>query len=191
MAATTTTAKLAKLNNRKSKRDIEREIRIAQKGGQPIEVFYGQPLHDEDRARRIQLEMELRYPIYDAEIKKKVPVKKINNRSTGSSRTAKQFITSVLKTAKTRSEALGIPFDLEVDDLVIPELCPVFGTPLIWTDKITNDTPSLDRYIPSKGYVKGNVVFMSFKANRLKSNASLQDLEKIVEWMRLNENNVG
>lgn len=184
MAATTATAKLAKLNNRKSKRDIEREIRIAQKGGQPIEVFYGKMLHEEDRADRIRVELGLNYPVMDAIIKNKIPNKRLDKRAVGSSRTEKDFINAVLNTAKIRARTLGIPFNLEASSLSIPERCPIFNTPLVWTDKITNDTPSLDRLVPDKGYVSGNVTFISMRANRIKSDASLSDLQRIVEWMQ-------
>lgn len=187
MPAVTATAKLAKLNNRKSKRDIEREIRIAQKGGVPIEVFYGRPLSDEERQERVKIEHELRYAKYDKELKQIVPKTRNSYRQTGGDRSSKSFIKSVLRSAKARAEKLGIPFDLVANDLSIPEVCPIFGTPLIWTDRITNDTPSLDRLIPEKGYVKDNVAFISMRANRLKSDASLEDLEKIVEWIKRNQ----
>jgi len=41
----------------------------------------------------------------------------------------------------------------------------------------------IDRLIPELGYVKGNVTWMSRRANQLKNNGSLRELRKIVEWM--------
>lgn len=184
MAATTQTAKLVKINNRKSKRDIERELRIEQQGGIPIEVFYGTPLSDEVRKNRISLDIKLRYSHLDIEIKQKGVVKRKNHRNKGSDRTNKQFITAIVRSAKTRAEKLGLAFDLHKELLVIPETCPVFGTKLIVGDKITNDTPSLDRIIPERGYVMDNVAFISMKANRLKSNATVQELEILLDWIR-------
>jgi hypothetical protein len=184
MAATTATAKLRKRNNRISKRDIEREVRIAQKGGQPIEVFYGKMLHKEDRAERMKVELMLNYPILDAIIKNKQPAKRSGRRAIGSLRTEKNFITGVLQSAKVRAKALGLPFNIDVSALSIPSVCPIFGTPLVWTDAVTNDTPSLDRLVPEKGYVTENVAFISMRANRIKSDASLAELERIVEWMK-------
>lgn len=184
MAATTALAKLTKLNNRKSKRDIQRELRIAQKGGQAIHVFYGKPLNDEDREERIKLELDLRYPILDGQIKRKVLQTKSNGRRVGIFRTEKDFMISVLRSAKLRAASLGIPFDLTLNDLFIPDTCPIFNTPMFWSNKLTNDTPSLDRLLPEKGYVKDNVAFISMRANRIKSDASLDDLLKITEWMQ-------
>ena len=42
-------------------------------------------------------------------------------------------------------------------------------------------SPSLDRIIPSLGYVKGNIRVISFRANTLKNNATLSELELILE----------
>lgn len=184
MAATTLTAKLNKLNNRKSKRDIQREIRISMKGGEPIEVMYGIPLDDATRMARISVENELNRITIDKHIKNsEVKVRK-TTRLTGADRSKEQFIKQCVRTAKVRSEKLGIPFDITVKDLDVPDVCPIFGTPLVWTNKLSNDTPSMDRLVPSKGYVKGNVTFISMRANRLKSDASVEDLEKILQWMK-------
>jgi len=46
-----------------------------------------------------------------------------------------------------------------------------------------DNSPSIDRMIPAKGYVKGNVQIISYRANRLKAHGSLEDLRKIVAWM--------
>jgi hypothetical protein len=40
----------------------------------------------------------------------------------------------------------------------------------------SNNSPSIDRFDNSKGYVKGNVWIISDRANRLKSNLSKEDL---------------
>lgn len=75
-----------------------------------------------------------------------------------------------LKKAQCKKE--GIPFNLTVEDISIPELCPLLGVPIVMTlgkGKGNRETGwSLDRLDPSKGYVKGNVWFISGKANRMK-----------------------
>jgi len=184
MTATTPTAKFNKLNNRKSKRDIEREIRISNKGGESIEILYGCPLDDETRLSRISLENQLNRIIHDSKIKQRVVKPRRTTRLTGAARSQEQFIKNALRMAKIRADKLGLRFDITVKDLNIPDVCPIFSTPLTWTNKISNDTPSIDRLIPSEGYVKGNVAFISMRANRIKSDASIEDLEKIVNWMK-------
>ena len=44
-----------------------------------------------------------------------------------------------------------------------------------------DDSPSLDRIVSSLGYVKGNIRVISYKANRVKSNATLEELRKVYE----------
>ena len=67
-----------------------------------------------------------------------------------------------------------------------PLTCPVFDTPIDWLKEgqgPSNDSPSIDRMKPDLGYVPGNVRIVSQKANRLKQNATKEELEAIVEYM--------
>ena len=93
----------------------------------------------------------------------------------------------MLKAAKTRSKALGIPFNLSIEDIAIPDACPIFGISLFFTDGgRTDNTPSLDKIKPELGYVKGNVRVVSWRANRLKCDGSLEEFESIVRYLKEN-----
>lgn len=99
---------------------------------------------------------------------------------------------TMLNNAKNRAKRCGIPFNLTIEDCFIPKVCPVFGIPLVVGQVRTNgmhadDAPSLDRIDPIKGYVKGNVRVISWRANHLKNNATRQELEAIIEYMRSHE----
>jgi len=83
--------------------------------------------------------------------------------------------------AKARSEKFGFDFNLTETSLVMPDVCPVFKTPFVVGDR--NLAPSLDRIDPKRGYVEGNVAIISFRANRLKMNASLEELKQLVAWL--------
>ena len=87
---------------------------------------------------------------------------------------------------KSRATNLGLPFNLTMEDLTIPIYCPILGLKLEETrgKKRTDNTWSIDRIIPEKGYVKGNVVIVSWRANRLKNNATLEELEKIYKFYK-------
>ena len=79
--------------------------------------------------------------------------------------------------AKSRARARGLPFDLQPEDVVVPTHCPVLGMPLRMNEgKSGPDSPTLDRVIPALGYVRGNVVVISHRANTIKSDASLEEL---------------
>jgi len=90
----------------------------------------------------------------------------------------------ILQNAKGRSRRENLPFDLTIDDITIPEVCPVLGIPLRHGKQIQDSSPTLDRLIPSLGYTRGNVWVISNRANKLKSDASLAELEKITRAVR-------
>ena len=85
--------------------------------------------------------------------------------------------------AKERSKATGIPFDISVDDVVVPSVCPVFGFSLEHhTGKAEENSPALDRVIPALGYIKGNVRVISHKANVIKNNATPDELFLVAQY---------
>lgn len=78
------------------------------------------------------------------------------------------------KNAKHRAKCAGLDFTIDVSDIVIPTHCPYLGTPFNSEEK--QFAPSLDRIDSHQGYVKGNVRVVSYKANRMKSNATESEL---------------
>lgn len=89
----------------------------------------------------------------------------------------------MLARAKRRAEASGIPFDLNTEDISIPDVCPVLGLPLSVSQGSGapgHCSPSLDRIIPELGYVRGNVRVISHRANALKSNATISELRAVL-----------
>ena len=87
----------------------------------------------------------------------------------------------LLSSAKARSKKRGLAFNIDMSDVVIPAVCPVFGTPFVVN---TEYAATIDRKDPMKGYVKGNVQVISYRANMLKNNASSEELEKVLEYVR-------
>jgi hypothetical protein len=87
--------------------------------------------------------------------------------------------------AKKRSEKSGLPFEIERSDIIIPDTCPVLGIPLFITKgTIGDNSPTIDKVIPERGYVKDNIVVISARANRIKSDASLEEFELIYNWLK-------
>lgn len=91
----------------------------------------------------------------------------------------------MLARTKHRAKKDGIPFDLTPDDIVIPDNCPVFGIPFDFESrgKPNDATPSIDKRIPARGYLKGNIDIISYRANRIKSDATLEDLKILVAYL--------
>lgn len=91
----------------------------------------------------------------------------------------------MITSAKSRAKLKGWEFNLTKEDIVIPEICPVLGITLKYNKKkIQDDSPTIDRIDNDKGYIKGNIIIVSARANRLKSNASLEELILIAEFYK-------
>lgn len=102
------------------------------------------------------------------------------------SRIYERRINQIVQRAKVRASKIEIPFDIASQDILIPEVCPALGIKLEWHDRQGGHhaSPSLDRLIPEKGYVKGNVVVICKRANSIKSDASADEIEKVLMWVR-------
>jgi hypothetical protein len=86
----------------------------------------------------------------------------------------------MLSAARIRAEKRGLDFNIDETDIVIPEKCPLLEIEIKIADKVANaNSPSLDRIDSSKGYVKGNVMVISYRANTIKSNATPSELLKL------------
>ena len=87
------------------------------------------------------------------------------------------------KNIKSRCKRIGREFSIDLEDIIIPEKCPVFGFQLKREDKKTwMCAPSVDRIDSSKGYVKGNVTVVSRRANILKRDATVEELEQLFNY---------
>lgn len=92
----------------------------------------------------------------------------------------------MLAGAKRRAKAYGVPFDLVLEDIVVPTLCPVLGIPLsIGGGKTHAGSPSLDRIKPDLGYIPGNVAVISHRANVIKQNATAEELRAVALWVEM------
>ena len=91
----------------------------------------------------------------------------------------------LFKGIKARCVYKKIKFNLEVSDIIIPEKCPVLGIKLTTGKMYKNDwdAPSVDRIKPELGYVKGNIIVMSRRANVMKNQASWEQLESFCKGM--------
>lgn len=88
----------------------------------------------------------------------------------------------MLLNSASRSRRKGIPFAMTVEDFDIPATCPVLGIPLESASKRHDGSPTIDRIINDLGYVKGNIIVISWRANRIKSDATLDELRAITSF---------
>jgi len=105
--------------------------------------------------------------------------------------TLRGYVHERFMSIRKRAADKNLPFDLDVEYLleIWVTKCPALGIDLDWSKangQVRDNTPSLDKIIPELGYVKGNVQWLSQKANTMKSNATRTELENFAQWI-LNE----
>lgn len=97
-------------------------------------------------------------------------------------------VRALWQAAKDRARRLNVVFDITVDDIDIPLVCPILGIPLFVATPERkggqHNSPSLDRIVPEKGYVRGNIMVISWRANHLKGSATPEELCALADFFR-------
>lgn len=79
-----------------------------------------------------------------------------------------------------------LDFNLAITDIPKPTHCPILGVELDWTqgNKVLCATsPSLDRIDNTKGYILGNIQVISFRANTIKNNATIEEIRMLLNYL--------
>lgn len=84
---------------------------------------------------------------------------------------------------KQRAKKKGLEFNLTIEDIPLTAYCPVFGWLLERTNKANDKSPSVDRIDSTKGYTKDNIQILSNKANRMKQDATPEELLMFADWI--------
>ena len=93
-----------------------------------------------------------------------------------------------LAASKQRAKASGLPHALTLDWLLssAPDVCPLLEVDLRYDNtRSHHDSPAVDRIDSSGGYTPDNCWVVSMLANRIKSNATLEQVELVAKNMRL------
>jgi len=89
--------------------------------------------------------------------------------------------------AKSRARKKHLPCSITFNDMPeIPETCPILGFPLEQHHGVGGmkfNSPTLDRIIPSLGYVPGNIQIISQRANVIKNDASAEEVRKVATYL--------
>lgn len=101
-----------------------------------------------------------------------------------------------LRQIKVRANRRGYESDLEIEDLpILTDACPVLGVKYKkGKGRLCDASPSIDRFNSNLPYLKkykGNLSYMSHKANRIKNNGTLQDLERVVCFVKTKSHSEG
>lgn len=99
-------------------------------------------------------------------------------------------IRQIYNRLKQSAKRRNIEFNLticELNNLTFPITCPILGIPLKFNrNRLQDNSYSIDRINSTKGYCIDNIVVISWKANRLKNNASIKELQQISEFYNSN-----
>ena len=93
------------------------------------------------------------------------------------------------RSSRSRAKKRGIPFNLDKEYLksIWTDTCPILGIRFVQGRRGEraglDNSPSLDRIDPAAGYIKGNVCFISNRANCIKNCGSIEEHKKIIEYM--------
>ena len=98
-------------------------------------------------------------------------------------------IRGALVSARKRAAEQNLPFDLT--EAWYQAMWPPNGRceviPYIhleWGGSDMGTSPSIDRVVPALGYMQTNCRIISHRANMLKSNATLQEMELVLAYLR-------
>lgn len=81
-------------------------------------------------------------------------------------------------------DSRGLEWTIEFGDILWPTHCPILGLELdYFAETRQENSPSFDRVDSSKGYVKGNVQIMSWRANRIKNDGTAEEHRKIADYL--------
>lgn len=93
--------------------------------------------------------------------------------------------------ARARAKRDGLPFDITLETMHWPTHCPVLGIELNYSKtpvggreawQVRSNTATLDRHVNELGYVMGNVHVISHRANRIKSDATADELLRVARY---------
>ena len=98
----------------------------------------------------------------------------------------------LINASKQRAKNKDREHTITVEDVkaIYPKdgCCPIFGMKLEFnTAGFRETSPSIDRIDSTKGYTPDNIQIISWKANRVKGYATLQELEMLVAYLKYGE----
>lgn len=169
------------------------KIKEMAKQGQKLDVIAKSLSIAVSRQRIKQLTQK--YGIDSFAIRKEIVQKELNDKmfkKWGSQWANKEYRKSLIyqtmrekfSRKKANAQKSGIEFEINFGELTFPTHCPILGIELdYFSDGRVENSVSFDRIDPKKGYVSGNVVIVSWRANRIKNDGSADEHQKIADFL--------
>ena len=97
-------------------------------------------------------------------------------------------VRTIYNRLKSSANKRNIEFNLtlpELNNLSFPITCPILGIPLQYNrGEALDNSYSVDRIDSTKGYSINNIEVISLRANKLKSNATMQEIQLLAEYYK-------
>ena len=102
----------------------------------------------------------------------------------GRKATAAGWAALVTPMIRSRAKRRGVVCTIQSSDIVVPARFPILDVPFVFGDGSHPHAPSVDRRVPSLGYVPGNVAVISQQANRMKSDCmDAAAFRRLADWL--------
>lgn len=98
-----------------------------------------------------------------------------------------------IQLARDRARKRGFDFNLTVEQVSFPDICPILGIKLEHGNKNWQTSPSIDRIDNDRGYTLDNIIVVSALANSIKNCATWQQILQVGTFYKNleKENNYG
>ena len=111
-----------------------------------------------------------------------------NYRSRGS-----RWLNATTHTVKKRARAANVRCDIAAVRAALlsaPSHCPILGFELTVGAGFKDSSTTVDRFKPELGYVESNITVISLLANRIKTNATAEQVRAVANWMEKMEQRI-
>lgn len=98
-----------------------------------------------------------------------------------------KHLREIYNNARRRAHVSGVPFTISADDIPTNQSCPICGVPFQRTKgrgMAGKASPSLDRIIPERGYVPGNLVMICKWDNSIKTDAGVERISRVATFYK-------
>jgi hypothetical protein len=127
---------------------------------------------------------------YRQENSEAVKIRKANHRRENRGKKS-DILRELLRRARARACSKKLPFDLTMEwiEAMVISHCPITLEPLDWTrDQVVDgkpspNSPSIDKVKPELGYVQSNCAIISHRGNAIKSNGTIDEHRRVVQYM--------
>jgi hypothetical protein len=97
-------------------------------------------------------------------------------------------VSQIIRRSKNKKIKCDLDMEYMINIFPADYICPALGIKMFWGGN-SMSSPSVDRILPDFGYVKGNVAWISGRANTKKLSRTPEVLRKMADWIEAEQRN--